>query len=200
MSHLDDSLLNEYLDETLDVAAQQEIESHLATCAGCRARLDQLRHAFAALDAVSDVTPAVDLSPKVAARLALSPRRGSASRWLAPALAAQAVLAVTLLVLLWPRLAPLAADGWTWMMGQGGEWSAEQIAALSGLAAWVNLRVANLMRDGLIWLHLPGAMGEQSVNSWLILLGSALLAWLIGNRLLLKNGSLQISAKGGRHG
>jgi len=48
--HLDETLLNDYLDGTLDAAARGEVDQHLAGCAECRALVDDLRsiHATAA--------------------------------------------------------------------------------------------------------------------------------------------------------
>lgn len=48
--HLDETLLNDYVEGTLDAAGRGEVDQHLAGCAECRALVDDLRsiHATAA--------------------------------------------------------------------------------------------------------------------------------------------------------
>ena len=48
--HLDETLLNDYMDGTVDAAARGEVDRHLAECAECRTLVDDLRsiHATAA--------------------------------------------------------------------------------------------------------------------------------------------------------
>ncbi len=99
MNHLNDITLNEYLDSALDPAGHAEIESHVAACPDCAARLAELRALFAALDSLPDAPLERDLSSavidsirraKLAAQPALSPK-------LRLAIAVQALAALALI-------------------------------------------------------------------------------------------------------
>lgn len=105
MNHLDDITLNEYLDHTLDESAHTEAESHLYTCADCRARLADLRMLFADLDKLPEVPLEHDLSPTVLARL---PRENSVKNWSwTRALAAQLGVVVGFVLWLVVQIVPL---------------------------------------------------------------------------------------------
>jgi hypothetical protein len=76
MSHLDESLLNEYLDEVLDQPTRGAVEAHLDACPDCRARLDDLRMVFYSLSLLDEKPLAHDLTSGIIDRLpaaALSP-------------------------------------------------------------------------------------------------------------------------------
>jgi len=73
MSHLSEELLNEYLDEALDESSRQQAASHLAQCAGCRARLEALQWVFSSLGSLPEIPLARDLTPRVLARLPARP-------------------------------------------------------------------------------------------------------------------------------
>jgi hypothetical protein len=63
-------LMDDYVDGDLDEAAFQEIELHLAGCAGCRAEERSLRALLAHAAALpAERMPARDLWPEIAARL-----------------------------------------------------------------------------------------------------------------------------------
>lgn len=63
--HLTDDQLNEYLDN--EIADRTHIESHLASCGECAARLTALQSLFAELDSL----PEVELTRSIAARITL---------------------------------------------------------------------------------------------------------------------------------
>jgi anti-sigma factor RsiW len=65
--------LSDYLDGELDRAARGALEAHVASCAACRATLDELRRVVARAEALEDRPPAVDLWPQVAAQIGLAP-------------------------------------------------------------------------------------------------------------------------------
>ena len=67
--HLDHNTLNEYLDSALEPARRAEVESHLAACPDCAARLAELRALFAALESLPDAPLERDLSSSVVAVL-----------------------------------------------------------------------------------------------------------------------------------
>jgi hypothetical protein len=102
MDHLNEFLLNEYLDQALDEAARRRVEAHLARCPRCRAHLDDLRIVFDALGLPDEKPLGRDLAPGILARL---PRRSLSPGWRV-ALAIQAGVALGVLVTL---VRPLAA-------------------------------------------------------------------------------------------
>jgi anti-sigma factor RsiW len=63
------SRLSEYLDDELDAAERPACETHLASCAECRAALADLRRVVARAEALSDEPPAADLWPGVEAAI-----------------------------------------------------------------------------------------------------------------------------------
>ena len=69
MNHLDDFTLNEYLDHAMEESVCAEAESHLKTCADCRARFEELQMLFIELDDLPETYLAHDLTPGILARL-----------------------------------------------------------------------------------------------------------------------------------
>ncbi len=65
--------LSEYLDDELGAAERTALDAHLASCAECRATLDELRRVVARAAALDDRPPAADLWPDVATRIGLAP-------------------------------------------------------------------------------------------------------------------------------
>ncbi|MFN8387661.1 MAG: zf-HC2 domain-containing protein [Anaerolineales bacterium] len=95
--HLTDDLLNEYLDN--EAAERAQIESHLASCADCAARLTALQALFAELDSL----PEVELTHSLASRITLhaaSPLE--LPRWLTLTAISQAAFALLLLLVAAP--------------------------------------------------------------------------------------------------
>src|SRR5688572_17009003 len=103
-AHLDDVLLNEYLDAALAPATRTEVETHLAHCPDCAARLMDLRALFADLEALPDLRLERDLTPTVLAVLhrRSQPQPLTASPILGLIFALQAVFAISLLGLAAP--------------------------------------------------------------------------------------------------
>lgn len=109
MIHLDEDVLNEYLDDLLDAGQARTVEAHLEGCPACRQRLDMLRAVFQALDDLPDEPLTRDLSAVILARLPATqaqplPRARQSGTWLAswrlPVL--QALAAILLLAATWP--------------------------------------------------------------------------------------------------
>jgi anti-sigma factor RsiW len=93
--------LDDYADGSLDEAAFQEVELHLAGCADCAAEHRMLRELLDRAAALPRaIAPPHDLWPGIAERLA--PRRPAASRW-TMGLAAAAALAVAVTIVSRPR-------------------------------------------------------------------------------------------------
>jgi hypothetical protein len=75
--HFDDDLLSAFLDGELPVHEAETVESHLASCAGCRARLDGLRRVVHALGRLERAAPPQVLAQRVERRVALAERQTS---------------------------------------------------------------------------------------------------------------------------
>ncbi|MBI3738836.1 MAG: zf-HC2 domain-containing protein [Chloroflexi bacterium] len=69
MKNLTESKLNEYLDNTLNASARREADSHIQSCADCRARLNELQSVFTALAGLPEARLARDLSSDILSRL-----------------------------------------------------------------------------------------------------------------------------------
>ncbi len=61
--------LSEYVDGELAGPERTALEAHLATCAGCRTTLDELRRVVARAQALDDRPPAADLWPPIARQI-----------------------------------------------------------------------------------------------------------------------------------
>jgi hypothetical protein len=95
-----DLLLDDYLERKLDAAMAGAAADHLATCAACRVRTDELRALLAAAATLPrDIQPPRNLWPEIAARLASrQPRALTWKRWVPLAIAATVLVAVTALL------------------------------------------------------------------------------------------------------
>lgn len=184
MIHPDEFLLHEYLDGELAEAAVRDLQSHLAGCPACQARLAEVAHLFTLLDAVPELTLSADLSRPILDTLRAEPGRLAWPRrlpsWAQLALIGQIALAVLLLALLWPLALPLlpAAD----------------VALTDSLSVW--LSQLSPAPAEIWWAETTAAAGQWlqalepavliPAGSWLLIAALALLAWLAGNTLLLK--------------
>lgn len=173
MRHLDETQLNEYLDETLDQPSRRAIEAHLDACSLCRAQLDDLRMVFYSLSLLSEKPLAHDLTPGILDRL---PGKSLPLGWkLALALQAgvamgllgaigQAVLSVFRPVVVDTR--PFA-DAWI------------------GLIDRVSFHVPDIdIRP----LDLSGYSLPFSAPVTILLLVTVVILWGLGNARLLRNG------------
>lgn len=181
--HLDESTLNEWLDEALPAAERAAAAAHLAGCPECAARLAELRLVFAQLEALPEVPLARDLTPTVLGRLPAraTPALGRGWPW---ALALQTALAVGVLLLAAPAvdLAGPAGLATTWAQGLAAGWAGLSAQTQTDLAAaWQ--AGAQLLNDA---RALGAPLGEWPAAAWsagLALLG---LLWLAGNGLALR--------------
>jgi len=74
VAHLDDELLSAYLDGELPPRRRESVESHLAGCGGCRARLGGLRRVVLSLSRLERVSPPPLLAQRVERRVTLFDR------------------------------------------------------------------------------------------------------------------------------
>jgi hypothetical protein len=107
LSHLDDMVLNEYLDGALPVGAAEGVEAHLAICPLCTVRLAEVQQLFTALSSLPDEPAPHDLVSEVLDRLDMaqqSPPSYSFSTPWGALFIAEALAGIVCLVWLWSFL------------------------------------------------------------------------------------------------
>ena len=168
-----------YLDQDLTQEERAELEAHLAACRTCQTELKAAKAVFAALTELSDVPVPAGIHDAVLA--GLPEARGSrVLRWV---LAAQAVVTVVLLLLIYPTLA-----GWNAALS---EWLLH-IRAAAPVSAWAAAGVELLhdlsgiaLAGGRALLTRGGPLsGPQVAVGLALCIGSCLAA----NLVLLRNG------------
>jgi anti-sigma factor RsiW len=91
--------LIEYLDGRAKPAERRAVEEHLAGCAGCRARADEFRTLWGALDDLPAISPSPAFDASLRARIAAEPVRRGLWGWLpSPRLAFAATALVAMSV------------------------------------------------------------------------------------------------------
>lgn len=168
--HLTDDQLNEYLDN--EIAEREQIESHLASCGECAARLTALQSLFAELESLPDVAFSTNLAARFASTGGLTPQL---PRWLTLTATLQAALALIALILAAPfvmnLLPAIETPSFTEILIQ----LQSQWLMLFNLIT--NYQLPNL--PSLPPLQIP------TLTLSLALAGASLL-WLVGNGLLLR--------------
>lgn len=172
MTHITNTQLNEYLDNTLAAEQRPAVEAHLATCADCRAALAELAGLFAELATLPDVAFAGDVAPVVVSTLEAE---AAATDWSSWVLAIQAAIGLGLLAWLWPSLQQLL------QMASGLAETAVIPLQPQPRLLWQTILTQLTTASEQIQL---GWQFDLPIEQWLILLISALVAWLVGNRLL----------------
>ncbi len=187
MSHLDETLLNEYLDDAMPAAARRDVEAHLQGCADCRSRLDDLRFVFSSLAALPEEAPARELVASILARL---PRRRLGDIWRL-AFAAQTVAALAALLWLAPTFGKNSGRP---SLGAMVEFAIPQIPALH-LDQILNVELPAIAFPPLSLDLAPPTFSLSTFNPSafslstfkpIILAASAFLLWVIGNAVLLR--------------
>lgn len=168
--HLTDDQLNEYLDN--EIAERVQVESHLASCADCAARLTALRTLFAELDSL----PELELTHSLASRFTSTGQLTlQLPRWLTLTAISQAAFALIALILAAPfmmnLLPAVETPSFTDLFFQlQSQW-----------IAWF---------DVLSTFHFPAIPQlppiELSTFALTLTLIGASLLWLVGNGLLLR--------------
>lgn len=174
--HLNEEILNEFLDNALGTVERTAAEMHLAACPQCAARLAELQMLFATLEALPAEPLARDLSATVEAALT-APTTTPLSLPIRAVLALQALVAFIVLALSAPfllaslptfspaQLAPTFTFDW-----------ASALEPLSQL--WAQSQT--LVRAA----TLP--LAEISVWMWAAALGGLAVLWLVGNGAVLR--------------
>ena len=168
--HLTDDQLNEYLDN--EIADRAHIESHLATCGECAARLTALQTLFAELDSLPELELTRNIAARFTAQGQLTPQL---PRWLTLTATLQAAFALIALILAAPfvmnLLPAIETPSFTEIFLQmQSQW-------LTLLTTITNYQLPAL--PSLPPLQIP------TVTLSLTLAGASLL-WLVGNGLLLR--------------
>ena len=190
MTHLDDSLLNEYLDGALDPPARQAVEAHLAVCAQCRRQCAVLNRVFGLLAALPEEPLAADLRPVQPLTL---------PRWLAPLALLQGLAAAALLAAAWPGALDGLDRGWRNLAVWGSAWAGAQHLGLA--QTWAALIAAAQHAEVTLgaWPLQLGPSPQWPLSSLALLGGSALAAWAAGLRVILKTDHARLP-QGGPHG
>jgi predicted anti-sigma-YlaC factor YlaD len=113
VTHLNEEVLDSYLEHVLTADEAARVERHLTECAACRADLEGLARLYSGLAALPAEPMPVDLAPRVMARITSRPERRRL--WLIEALlVAQVALTLALAAWLAPLLGPhLPAAPWS---------------------------------------------------------------------------------------
>ena len=170
--HLTDEQLNEYLDNESTERAQ--IESHLASCEDCAARLSTLENLFTEIESLPEITLSRPLAPH------FTPHIPSLPRWLTLTATLQAAIAMIALIL----AAPLLIQGLPPYLSNLEALSFTEIflEVQSQWMAWLKM---------LSQLQIPAVpeipvIELSSMVIMLTLIGVSIL-WIVGNGLLLRN-------------
>jgi predicted anti-sigma-YlaC factor YlaD len=94
-----------YLDRRASSADRHEVEEHLAACAGCRTRAEELRTLWSVLDEVPMVQPSLGFDARMRARIAEEPQ-ARWYRWFVPQPRLAMAMALLLAVSVWMSRLP----------------------------------------------------------------------------------------------
>jgi anti-sigma factor RsiW len=184
--------IHRFLDNDLSRSEQEALLLHLAGCQACQSLLAELQALFSELAALPEVEAPADLAGKVMTQL---PNRPSRPRYVSLAgliLVGQTAIGLVLLVLSWPVLT-LAVNGTI-----GAQFWPVLIDSTGSIqAGFVNV-VADLIAElQSIWLIRPDLLGLKLTPAFaLALVAGLILAWLIGNGLLLRDKSTSLRKEG----
>lgn len=172
MRHLDEALLNEYLDQVLEPAARRAADAHLDACDECRARLDDLRMVFYSLSLLGEEPLAHDLTPGILDRL---PETSLTLGWKL-VLAVQAGLAMGLLGTIGQAMLSVVRP---------------MVDAHRLAGAWIDLAGKVAFSIPSINIRTPDLSAYSlpfSAPVTIILLVTVVILWGLGNARLLRNG------------
>ena len=170
--HLTDEQLNEYLDNESTERAQ--IESHLAECADCSARLTALKALFIEIESLPEITPSRSLAPRLTAHAPVPPP------WLMLIASLQAAIAVITIIIGAPFVMQFITP---YLSGMQTPSFAELFLQFqSGWIVWLDI-LAQLQVPMLPEIPVV----ELSSLVIVLTLAGVSALWLVGNGLLLRN-------------
>jgi hypothetical protein len=164
MNHLDNTILNLYLDDALDAQTRAGVEAHAAECETCRRELEAMRALSASVEAWRTEPIPQDLSVPVLSRLAKRPAPALVSRWGAALLAVQAVSGALILIWLLPTLVRM-------------------LGGLVGILPAFDWGVVDPLRN--VTSSFAVSFPSLALWVWIVALGAGAIVWLVGNRLML---------------
>lgn len=180
--HLDEAILNEYLDGALEPDSLRRIETHLAGCSDCSAAFAELRKLSIDLAQLPDLPLQRDLAPAIIA--AIRPHSPQRRVWRF-ALIAQLALALLLIMLFRPAgvqgLEALASSGF-------GEQAVHLLETVWTLVDPPRVPQVPALPSIGWWPELP--FDQLQTVTWRQFLICAALLWLFGNALLLQPSQL----------
>ena len=185
--HLEQDLLNEYLDHALEPGQQELIERHLLECDLCRARLDELRQLFVAIEAIPESRLEWDLSAEVMTEIRRQPPK-QISAWSNLAFILQAFVATIILAAAWPVISggfPVIP----FILSSG-----PSIAPLIELTQFWSSESQQILQaiqqagfQDLDWIRQVFFTNQSALLAWTTCLGVTFVLWLVGNSLLLRS-------------
>jgi hypothetical protein len=180
--HPDEWIFHEYLDGECSDEARAEFEDHLAGCPECADRLEELMILFRRIEALPDLALDTDLTPAVLEAITGPVYSFPAIRWV---MVGQILGAVAAVAVAWPLIREsvirlgIASLGATlrvtltdWTLTLMEHWST---FSKSVIAFWPEHKPL---------FEMGPRLGIPTAGLWL-LAASALLAWLVGNRVVL---------------
>jgi len=182
MIHIDDAVLNEFLDRELDTAMQKQVKDHLVSCEDCRERLAEMEGLFAELADLPDVPLMVDLSRQVVARLSAEFKPRPIPRWTFPIIGLQLLVLLAVAIWLWPSVEPDLV-----VVGRTLPQTAEQLLPDFSLSEAVEPLVRGIESLG----EIGAGFGPDSplpILEGFLIIGVALIIWLAGSGLVLSQG------------
>lgn len=169
---LTDDLLNEYLDGELSETDHQAVAAAIAQSPAAQARLAALEALFATFNDVQDVPLSTDLTPGVLTAVATRPAL-TTPHWLRLLPLLQVAAAVVLVILFWGTL-----QSW-WQYGRALLPTTLPPVTLPDLGELING-----WRTAVAGIAIPSLQLDLAFYQWAILIGLALVVWLLGARLL----------------
>jgi hypothetical protein len=178
--HVEEEVLNEYLDDSLDAAVGDEVVKHLAGCALCTLRLEDLRGVFQALEELPEAPLGRDLAKEVLANIA-PPAKSVYSMGVRLLLGLEVVCAAALALALWPMIEANFTPDVYWQAVDAAALALMQVVIRWQEAAAALLEQLGLLEQwGLQWGDLPFSTLQVT-----LLLGVSVFAWLAVNGRLI---------------
>jgi anti-sigma factor RsiW len=175
MNHLSDELLNEYLDDA--VSDRVEVESHLAQCVDCEARLTSLQTFFAEIGSLPEEALSRDLAAAITRRV-----RGSNAipRWLTLTVALQGAAALIAAIVAAPFVIEFASSSLPALQAPSPTGILIQLQA-----QWTQWLDTLSQFEVPVMPEIP--VFEVSSLYFLLAVAGVSMFWLVGNGLLLRN-------------
>jgi anti-sigma factor RsiW len=173
-----------WLDGELPALEQTEFQTHLAGCPACQRLLAELQTLLAQVDSLAEVAAPAELADQVMARLpqpqTTAPGQ-TLSQWV---LLGQIVAGLSLVVITLPQVVPLIQGQLAWL-----SWSTWANILAMETGAWAELiwQVGLWLQNQPAQLTSLTASFQLSGGPALLVVAGLVIAWLVGNTLLLKS-------------